>query len=629
MLKKRFIMPLMVCTAIIPCASASLVGCNQEGHLPDIKKHETKDCPVYVLQGENENLQYVKSTEIKDIKVHLFNDSVIPYMSIKDYVDWQMQYGDERGQDYTNYSCEVVGETLVITNIFNEHTLTINFRSQTITYSDLDWFWCNWKNAVNPFEAAAICDSDAGEVYFSKLENISYVGKSYTVDLGKYNLTGYFDGREGYLPFDLFAILIATEISVPLFYNGVNFYELSGSKLACYNNKSVELTSALKNDAILTKEYMEYTYNLMAVYFDVRYGLHDRPLRTAQPQHHKFFEGGAYATLAEYKDRITSLEPNVSSKAIRDVMFNEVDDGAHSGFKSLNVLATEVIEKSTIDGPEAKNTKTLLHEKLPVARNNSSIDQDSKNGTSYFEYTQNDSTIAYITFDEFMPPVDKSTWSDEEKAAGRILPEYTTEANYKDDTLRLITYSNKMIQDHISKHEDIKVVIDLSCNGGGAGDVEHFIASWICGGMDGMMWNKNTGAFGKYHCEADLDGDKDFDTYDYLPSDLDLYCITSNGTFSAGNMLACDIASRPGAKFIGDWSGGGACSVNDNISIGLGTVLRSSSCHHILKKGSTPDNIISVEEGVMPEFYYIKNIDENLYKFFDRATINNKIWGNI
>ncbi len=182
-----------------------------------------------------------------------------------------------------------------------------------------------------------------------------------------------------------------------------------------------------------------------------------------------------------------------------------------------------------------------------------------------------------------------------------------------------------------------KIVLDLSLNGGGSVFTNYFLSSYLCGrdntcmpqdaqlkkgGVTVSLYNPHTLSFAKGTIYADINQDNKYDNNDYLPSDVELYCITSNTCFSCGNMLPCHLEDCTNCKFIGDTSGGGCCFVDNHINIGLGNDYRGSSIFHTIKNTSTDaEHIISTEEGVTPKYYFIRNTEENASKFYNRESI--------
>ena len=65
--------------------------------------------------------------------------------------------------------------------------------------------------------------------------------------------------------------------------------------------------------------------------------------------------------------------------------------------------------------------------------------------------------------------------------------------SYPDDTIGLILYAHSMIYRENSPIQN--VVIDLSCNGGGAVDAGIFVMSWVLGEAPFCVKNMSTGAF--------------------------------------------------------------------------------------------------------------------------------------
>ena len=223
--------------------------------------------------------------------------------------------------------------------------------------------------------------------------------------------------------------------------------------------------------------------------------------------------------------------------------------------------------------------------------------------------------ILYIVFDGFNFPElndQGDDWSSEVVKYGNV-----NDTNYYFDTIRLTMYADQLVRKYKKNNKNISIVIDLSNNGGGSVFAEYFIASWLCGGVKQTMENPVTKAFNKFTIQADVNSDDKFDENDYLPNDVKVYCITSNGSFSAANMLSINLMDnkKDNIFFIGEQSGGGACFVGE-ISTPIGSSIQTSSYFHALTNSSTFDNRLSADAGTndVKYFYHISN--SNLLDFF-------------
>jgi len=531
-----------------------------------------------------------------------------------------------------------------ITNKANDSTCVIDFRRQTISYEDYESF----KDYSGDGPMLGGCGG--GWNYYKNVTTKTYkAGSAKVMDLKKYKIVVYEKDGKCYMPYEFyknfFEIYICQDkgYAVDLDWNGTGLYQIvPGINNLKYSpakhvTESKKLEKAAAPDGFYNADYMEYCYNLLALTLDTRFGLRER-VRRNTGKTYQYMPNGALEALKPYHDDLVSTDNDKSSKALRNFFKECLDDAGHTAYTNLNVLSTEEVKYrnevfgeeylssyAISSGMDAERNKTDIMKNTGTLENPVYVIEDG-----YREYTSAEAgkgTIAYITFDSFDS---ESGLTTEEKAAGeatenpRELAEYTTKDNYMNDTLRLTMYANKMIKQNNIKN----VVVDLSCNGGGVVYTEHFLASWLCGGVTEKIYNPTTNSYCEYRVEADIDGDGKFDDNDKLASDVQLYVITSRNSFSCGNMLPTNIQdNRPNnTTFIGTKSGGGACFVDGKILLGLGTMCQFSSCKHMLRGNSSYGNFITNDTGNTITSGWAISDKDNPADFFNRASINNKIW---
>ena len=144
----------------------------------------------------------------------------------------------------------------------------------------------------------------------------------------------------------------------------------------------------------------------------------------------------------------------------------------------------------------------------------------------------------------------------------------------------------KTIQEQYKDGNTIKnIVVDLSNNGGGSGDVVFMLMAMMGKGAylnfyDGI--NKN---YMHTDYDADLNFDGVFDQKDKEVSYPYHYAILGSGvSFSCGNLLPAQ-AKESGIMLLGDQTGGGACAVIDGVLAEgyyarLGCQVRLSTASH-------------------------------------------------
>jgi len=558
--------------------------------------------------------------------IYQFNNSQIGYLCIDDFFSGE----DTRGsyKDYYSTTTDLSRHITTITRNSNQSKCIIDYKQQAIRFEDYEKF--TDFSSYGPLTSG----TNGGQKYYKDVTVNEYVtayGK--VINLKDYGIKAYEytsgDTTKGYLPYELFYNVfdLGLNISGSWDFNGNNFYQIvTGTK---DNNQyaitSKQLVKAAAPQDFYNADYMQYCYDLLALTLDTRFGLKERTRRDTSVKV-EYLKDGAYEALKPYKTDLLSTADDKSSDAIRKFFKENLDDGGHTAYINLNALSTKEVEQKSGYGDELiwkGNIKTNLLTKRYAA---GLSDKDGVVKEGYKEYTNTDNdTIAYVTFDKFATVEDQSKWTTDEKVAGRELPSGTNESNYMNDTMRLTMYANKKIHENQIKN----VVVDLSCNGGGAVYTEFFMASWLCGGVTEKLYNPKTNSYVDFTVKADVNGDGNFDSNDYI-TDVNLYVITSCCSFSCGNALPTNIQDNRSSNntiFIGTKSGGGACYVDSGILLGANTLCQFSSCNHFLRKDSTSTKFISNDDGCAITDGWAIDDENNPQGFYDRATINNKIWG--
>ena len=293
------------------------------------------------------------------------------------------------------------------------------------------------------------------------------------------------------------------------------------------------------------------------------------------------------------------LDPDAgkADSAIAELTQYWLDDG-HSGFNSPSYLAEEDPSEGVAFGV------SMLSRDLQGQAANRFRAAHPEAGPGYYE-TGN---TAYVTFDLFS--VDGS---EEEGLDYYAMAE---KDQLPDDTLGLIIKAHRQITRENSPIEN--VVLDLSCNGGGAAPAAIFTLGWFLGEAPVSMQNSFTGSETTTLYRADVNLDHQFDEKDTL-SHLNLYCLISPSSFSCGNLVPWAFKADGRVTLLGKVSGGGACVVQ-HMTTAWGTTFQISGIKRIsfTKNGAYYD----VDRGVEPD-YIIRSYDH----FYDREALTKFING--
>jgi C-terminal processing protease CtpA/Prc len=210
------------------------------------------------------------------------------------------------------------------------------------------------------------------------------------------------------------------------------------------------------------------------------------------------------------------------------------------------------------------------------------------------DFYQKVGNTAYITFDSF--------------TLGQRV-DYSEETMQLFDTVYIIMYAHEQIT---NDPEIENVVVDLSCNGGGAADACVYLVAWMLGYCDTSVYNSITGSSATTTYKIDVNMDGVFDSKDSI-ADKNLYCMTSLASFSCGNYAPALLKSSGKVTIVGRTSGGGACIVLPAV-LADGTIfcVSSSSQMSYVVNGS----YYHADTGVEPDVVLTK-----YESFYDRVAL--------
>ena len=325
-------------------------------------------------------------------------------------------------------------------------------------------------------------------------------------------------------------------------------------------------------------ELAEYGYNELCLEMDHFYGLKEI---------HDIDNFDSFLSQTGLKDDLLSTDSQRADDAIYQLTRYWLDDG-HSG-----LISSSFAEYST--SPEVTIGQGLLslinlNQQLNLIR--------AEHPESLEDYYEVGNT-AYVTFDEF--------------SANSSMEYYYTflkTGNLPDDTITLIAYAHQQITRENSPIEN--VVLDLSCNGGGATVAAAFVMSWFLGEANISIADTFSGAQSTATYRADVNLDHKFDESDTV-SHLNLYCLISPFSFSCANLVPWEFKADGSVTLLGKTSGGGSCIVGYS-STAWGTSFQFSSPRRLsfVKNGSFYD----IDQGVAPD-YFINSYDN----YYDREAL--------
>ncbi len=503
---------------------------------------------------------------------------------------------------YSRYTVVTYDHNVVVTNSKNDSTCFLNFDNQTATFS-----------SYSGFTTKNIDSSGPGDYISAYYEKYYFLEKEYSqteadevvVDFSKYHIDGFFYNGKGYLPLHFMNVLFTTLNPLGIngiYYNGQRSFLTGGLHLLLNDFDKVYtdyLSIIRNNDTTMNRKYLEYNYNVLAFVLDFHFGMSKRHYRTTGEEH-IYNKNGIYAAMEPYKERLLSQELGVGDKALNDLLDNEFDDGGHTAMWPVSIFQNAENPRRT-RGVETQNTLAVRDGLKEKRKEMLGYDLSKQREYSYTEQDVDGQKVAFLTFDSF----------------DLTIGEPNLDAPYYSTGFHLARYANQQIRDHNIKN----LVIDLSANTGGIVMAEQILESWITGQSHSVEYNTLDHSIAYVNRKADINYDGVIDEYDRLPSDVNVYCMVSDSSFSCGNLLPCHLKEYSNTKFIGTRSGGGTCTVESNISLPNGVFMNVSCCYNMVTSASSKNNVITIDDGVAADFLVFDEGEQGYEQFYDRDAI--------
>ncbi len=419
-------------------------------------------------------------------------------------------------------------------------------------------------------------------------------------------------------------------LAAPLqFVNDV--FQSPSQQFVLYNGKDAYLSAALtpeywtegnqsgKRSAALA----EFCYNELCLNLDFNYGL--KAIHGIE----KFPDFDTYFKYAGIKDELKSEDALTFSNAIKDVCEFFFGDGHSNYGMNSHYLAQAASVPGKRPSPQTATSRENYIKYLKAR--GTPGDDATKRKPAYVKYGK----TAIVRFDSFSlnptnPLEGRQAKIAHEADFGLVSDSNSLINNYvyldkndqehenKYDTMALIHYVNKLIKEEGDNIENI--VLDLSCNGGGALHSAAFVIAWMLGKCTLEFTNPISGAKWSETYLVDVNCDGVYDEANNPESSADsvkdkkLFCLVSPCSFSCGNMVPAMLKASDRVTILGVVSGGGTGCVQQS-SAADGTTFRMSSkwVMSVRKNGSNYD----IDKGVEPHYYI--NDPAN---FYDAATID-------
>ena len=586
---KKSVSAALICAMLLTTAATAL---NVTAYADTTTTVSTTSSKTDKVTSKNVNW-YIESKESK-IKspIYFANGTDVPYLEISDFIGVMAQYYVANGNPDCKFDVATDGDTVTLTRE-NGHFCSIDFTKNSIFFSDYNAFIkLKTDQTLVDGHNLILKDENGKDLYLKtnlKASNERY-GKYITLDLDAYDIDLVNDDNGYYLPIQTLNDIFLKNVMRSMLYNGKSVFitAADGSSLRAngeltplgklyYKNKPKKFSKALTL----------YNYNELCFALDHFYGLKER--HNISSFNDLFLETGLAFDLL-------SRDPEKMDTAVFKLISNYLDD-QHSSYAMPSYASdselTAKLRKKYGNGLSFDTSSDILNEFLAARA------KFYPDGVPGYEEVGD---TAFITFDKF---------SIAGLASG--LDYYqTAPENNPNDTIGIMAYS---VQQILRKGSPVKnVVLDLSCNGGGAIDTACYTVAALLGKADISLEDTLTGALVTTRYYADTNFEKKFNSKDHLAGKgLNIYCLTSDASFSCGNLVPSVLKQSSNASLIGQTSGGGACAVL-SLCTATGTLFRTSSSNRIsfLKNGSFYD----VDDGAAVDYALSKK-----ESFYDRKKL--------
>lgn len=533
-----------------------------------IENKETIDL-YYSNNDKNYQIPYITLDNWSIICNKIYNDGIGDYP--KD-VDFKLT------TSYKNNTGSLLRE--------NNTSMVFDFKNNTITFDNYDRFIAHSYD-VSPQELphkTGYDENNQPSYFLRVVDEYNYTnGSVLNINLNEYHIDILQNNDLYLVPFQTLIDLTLNMQYCNILYNTKSVYVMD------YVTSTAEVRSntGLIHDYYLevqndrSQELIEYTYNELCLLFDYTYGMKEE---------HNIKSFNEFFSNTYNKDK--SLKELLKSTNIQ-----EFEQGmAYLTNADLNDLHSSYICASYYSGiTTSVNDYSEEYEKLSNVYFDLYMLRSEKypDGMPGYEEVGN---TAFITFDEF----DAQTKDYYNEKATIDAP----------DTVGLFIYAYSQVYREGSPIEN--VVMDLSLNLGGYEDAVLFVCGMFTGKFMFSLENPITGAVSNSVYRVDANMDHVFDENDWF-HDVNLYCLTSECSFSCGNVAPSILKANTNVTMLGRRSGGGACIVEPFTTASGGWYQTSSSKHIVVNHMNTYYN---TDYGVEVDYRFDK-----LEDYYDRAKI--------
>ena len=541
------------------------------------------------------------------------NDPAILFMSMREFA---ANIAGSAGITEPVITCDA--DSLTVTRDNGSSVIFLR-EENTFYYSDIDLFTSSpYATCGGDFISTApyrtnmlggIIKGDDGEPLVNLIARqgsevtTARAGDMIGASLDDYEIPVYWTEDDIYLPVNVLTNLFPFGTTTSMIYlNGVLYLTVSGipdDNIPDESGKTMADYYYAAGAGDRPQSLVELNYNLLCLELDLNYGLKDE---------HGITDGfDSYLATIGLKDQMLQADGKAFYDALDALTLTYFGDG-HSILQQAGPYAGRDYFVKLTTLPLSYQPMLTARTRFGTARTEAglgvSVTANTYAPTQPFQVVGD---TAYLTFDSFVYQQNVNYYGKSFQASIADL--------IGQDTIALVNYANSQINQEGSTIR--RVVVDLSCNGGGNLDAAVFLVSWMLGDCKLSTSTPVTGASYTVTYKADVNLDGKITDEDHLSSDIELYCIISPVTFSSANLTAALLKQSNVVTILGQTSGGGACAVQPCVTVD-GTVFQYSG-HRVMctvKNGT----YTSVDQGVTPHYELRKTAH-----FYDREWLTDYI----
>lgn len=462
----------------------------------------------------------------------------------------------------------------------NGTTAWIDFETDTICVTDYDRFYSVPNSMADMlfFGLDTIGDENADYPALTRLPgSFRRAGNPVAVDLSEYGIDCVWDNGRGFIPLQTFSDLLLAPRGVQFAYNGRDCFLLETGQLG----KLAEQYYAVEPGP-RSAELAAFNYNELCLALDLYYGLADE---------HDIHDFDALFRQTGLRQQLLSSSAETADKALGTLVMGILAD-----------MHSSLLAPSPYAGADATIQSGALSPSIGQYASCDALFRQAR-AKAYPEgvpaYEEIGDT-AYVTLDAFLGAGDPDDAVDFDYPALSDVPGIIREAQ------RQITRPDSPVRN---------VVLDLTCNGGGAAHQAVYAACWLLGAAECNLESTLTGAQTSVRFRADVNGDGNYAVDDSV-SHLKCYCLISPVSFSAGTVVPA-LLKGTDVTLIGQPTSGGACAVM-GLTTADGSVLTLSGPTRFCQRVN--GSYYEVDRGITPD-YPIAHVRD----FYDRQALTEYI----